>query len=206
MKENLFVLGLFFIFVPVLIFSQMFLLFSFRSSEEVLFTPQVLSDVTRADDEKLAKTNSIFAANTVNKNQLETNVTSADSRPLLIKNYLQKFNSELEPYADLIFEASQKYGLDYRLTTAIAQQESNLCRKAPENCFNCWGVGIHSRGTMCFDSYPKAIDWLSRYLKEEYYDLGLNSVEEIQSKYCPLSSGSWAAGVKQFMADIEASE
>jgi hypothetical protein len=130
-------------------------------------------------------------------------VLAADARPIIIKKYLEKYNSPLVPYSDLIFEASQKYGLDYRLIVAIAQQESNLCKKAPENCFNCWGVGIHSRGTMCFDSYPKGIKWFARYLKEEYIDKGMNTPEEMMPKYCPLSNGSWAFGVNQFMNELK---
>lgn len=130
-------------------------------------------------------------------------VLAADARPIIIKNYLEKYNSPLLPYSDLIFEVSQKYGLDYRLIIAIAQQESNLCKKVPEDCFNCWGVGIHSRGTMCFESYAEGIEWFAKYLKEEYIDKGMNTPEEIMPKYCPLSNGSWAFGVNQFMDELK---
>ncbi len=130
-------------------------------------------------------------------------VLAAEARPLIIKNYLEKYDSPLAPYSDLIFEVSQKYGIDYRLIPAIAQQESNLCKKAPENCFNCWGVGIHSRGRMCFESYPDAIEWFARYLRVEYIDKGMTTPEEMMPKYCPLSSGSWAFGVNQFMDELK---
>ncbi len=130
-------------------------------------------------------------------------VLAADARPLIIENYLRKYDSPLVPYSNLIFEVSQKYGLDYRLIIAIAQQESNLCKKTPEGCFNCWGVGIHSRGTMCFNSYTEGIKWFAKYLKEEYIDKGMDTPEKMMPKYCPLSTGSWAFGVNQFMNELK---
>lgn len=203
MKEKILVLSLFFVFVPLLVVSQGYLLLMSSNSGKITYSP-LLSPSNEQSPRLL--TGSIFSSSDPLNAKVSGAAVSADARPILIKKYLEKYNSELIPYADLIFDVSQKYGLDYRLITAIAQQESNLCKKAPENCFNCWGVGIHSRGTMCFESYPEAIDWVGRYLKEEYFDLGINTIDGIMAKYCPLSSGSWAFGIRQFMAEIERNE
>ena len=203
MKEKLFVLVLFFAFVPLLVISQGYLLFISAGKKKTTYSPLLNPTVSRQT--KLI-TSSIFASNDPLDVKVSGDVVSADARPILIRKYLEKYNSKLAPYADQIFKVSQKYGLDYRLITAIAQQESNLCKKEPKNCFNCWGVGIHSRGTMCFDSYPDAIEWVGKYLKEEYFDLGITTIEGVMAKYCPLSSGSWAFGVRQFMSDIERNE
>ena len=127
----------------------------------------------------------------------------ADARPEIIKNYLIKYNSPLVEYADLLVATADKYGLDYRLLTAIAQQESNLCKKIPPGSYNCWGWGIHSRGTLMFDSYEQAIEVVSRGLKKEYIDKGYTTPEEIMSKYTPLSNGSWAYGVQKFMREMQ---
>lgn len=134
---------------------------------------------------------------------LGSSIVAADARPLLIKKYLEFYNSPLVPYADLLFSVSQKYGMDYRLLVAIAQQESNLCKKIPENSYNCWGWGIHSRGTLRFSSYPEAVEAVAKGLRESYIGEDLNTPEEIMAKYTPLSNGSWAAGVRQFMEEIE---
>jgi len=203
MKEKILVLSLFFVFVPLLVVSQGYLLLMSSNSGKITYSP-LLSPSNEQSPRLL--TGSIFSSSDPLNAKVSGAAVSADARPILIKKYLEKYNSELIPYADLIFDVSQKYGLDYRLITAIAQQESNLCKKAPESCFNCWGVGIHSRGTMCFESYPEAIDWVGRYLKEEYFDLGINTIDGIMAKYCPLSSGSWAFGIRQFMAEIERNE
>jgi len=43
---------------------------------------------------------------------------SADSRKELIRQYLSRYDSPLEPYAPLIVSTADKYGLDFRLITA----------------------------------------------------------------------------------------
>lgn len=130
-------------------------------------------------------------------------VEGDDARPVIIKKYLEKYKSPLLPYSDLIFEVSQTYGFDYYWIVAIAQQESNLCKKAPENSHNCWGYGIHKRGTLTFQSYELAIKSFAEYLKREYFDKGMNTPELIMKKYCPSSNGSWARGIQQFIDEME---
>ena len=141
-------------------------------------------------------------------NGIKVNETigSDDARPVIIKKYLEKYDSPLVPYSDLIFEMSRTYGFDYYWIVAIAQQESNLCKKAPEGSHNCWGYGIHKRGTLTFDNYELAIRSFAAYLKTEYFDKGLNTPELMMSKYCPSSNGSWAAGVQQFINDMESGD
>lgn len=131
------------------------------------------------------------------------NISSDDARPLIIKKYLEKYKSPLVPYSDLIFKLSNDYGFEYYWIVAIAQQESNLCKKIPEGSHNCWGYGIHKRGTLSFDSYELSLKSYAEYLKREYFDKGLNTPELIMSKYCPSSNGSWARGVWQFINEME---
>ena len=127
----------------------------------------------------------------------------ADARPLIIRRYLEKYNSPLAPYADLICELSDTYGFEYYWIPAIAQQESNLCKKIPEGSFNCWGYGIHSKGTLKFENYDLALRSYAEYLKRVYFDKGLKTAELIMKKYCPSSDGSWARGVNQFIREME---
>jgi hypothetical protein len=130
-------------------------------------------------------------------------ISGEDARPVIIRKYLEKYKSPLLPYSDLIFQVSKDYGFEYYWVVAIAQQESNLCKKAPEGSHNCWGYGIHKRGTLSFDNYELAIKSYADYLKREYFDKGLNTPELIMKKYCPSSNGSWAAGVQQFINEME---
>jgi hypothetical protein len=134
---------------------------------------------------------------------VEAQIVGEDARPLIIKRYLEKYKSPLAPYSNLIFELSETYGYDYYWIVAIAQQESNLCKKIPEDSHNCWGYGIHKNGTLRFDNYELALRSYAEYLKRQYFDKGLNTPELIMKKYCPSSNGSWAYGVRHFIDEME---
>ncbi len=135
--------------------------------------------------------------------EIKSQIMGADARPLIIEKYLAKYKSPLLPYARQIFEISETYGFEYYWIVAIAQQESNLCKKIPEDSYNCWGYGIHKNGTLKFESYDLALKSYAEYLKREYFDKGLNTPELIMKKYCPHSDGSWARGVWQFINELE---
>ena len=130
-------------------------------------------------------------------------VKSEDAIPEIVKSYLRKYNSPLLVYADYLVETSRSKGIDPRLMVAIAQQESNLCKKAPDGSNNCWGWGIHSRGTLTFPSYKEAIDTVTAGLSKNYLGKGLVTPEEIMAIYTPLSTGSWATGVQQFLDEMD---
>jgi len=138
-----------------------------------------------------------------NLGEIKRQIITADARPVIIERYLAKYKSPLLPYARQIFEISETYGFDYYWIVAIAQQESNLCKKIPEGSHNCWGYGIHKNGTLKFESFDLALKSFAEYLKREYFDKGLNTPELIMKKYCPHSDGSWARGVWQFINELE---
>ena len=130
--------------------------------------------------------------------------SSGDARPELIRQYLVRYNSPLVGLENFMVAKSDEYGLDYRLIPAIAQQESNLCKIIPDNTYNCWGWGIHSKGTLGFRSYEEAIKTVMEGLKSEYIDKGLTTPDAIWTKYTPSSpDGAWGKGVNQFMEEME---
>ena len=138
-----------------------------------------------------------------NNLKISEQISMDDARPVILKKYLEKYKSPLLPYADLIFQLSENYGYEYYWIVAIAQQESNLCKKIPDDSYNCWGYGIHKKGTLKFDNYELSIRSYAEYLKREYFDKGLNTPELMMKKYCPSSNGSWAKGVQQFIDEME---
>ena len=145
----------------------------------------------------------IFAALPAQISQIKGTVMTADARPEIIRQYLEKHHSPMLPYANHLFEMSQKYNLDYRLMVAIAQCESNLCKKSPPESYNCWGF---ENGATHFLSWEQAIEQVAKTLKERYIDQGLISPEQIMPKYAPPSveiGGPWAKCVNQFMAELE---
>lgn len=148
----------------------------------------------------------IYSANDFLIPEISASVTTADARSVIIQKYLNRYNSPLEPFSRALVETADKYSLDYRLLVAIAQQESNLCKKIPPHSHNCWGYGIYGDKVTRFEDYPQAIDTVARGLKKNYIDKGLDTPEKIMAKYTPPSvaiGGPWAKGVNQFLTELE---
>jgi len=126
-----------------------------------------------------------------------------------MKSFLESYHSPLANYSNVILSVSEELGLDWRLLTAIAGAESTFCRTIPDESYNCWGWGIHSRGTLRFSSYEEGIRTVAKGLKEKFLDDGLTTIEEIMARYAPLSlekDGSWAYAVNYFMNQLEHAE
>ena len=140
-----------------------------------------------------------FAALPMIENVLGESIIAKDARIEMVKQFFQKYKSPLEPYAQDVVQTADKYGLDFRLIPAIAMQESNLCHKIIADSYNCWGFGIYGKKVTRFESYPEAIDTVTRTLVSNYVDGGLNTPLEIMKKYTPSNNGSWAYSVNYFM-------
>lgn len=140
-----------------------------------------------------------YAAIPTAASALSYRITQEDARIESVQEFLTRYGSPLAPYAEHIVAASDIYGIDYRLLPSIAMQESNLCKKAPKDSHNCWGFGIYGKKITTFDSYPQAIEAVSKTLAKEYVRKGLTSPGEIMTKYTPSNTGAWANSVSFFM-------
>lgn len=153
----------------------------------------------------------IFSALPAFDEQIKTSVKTADARPEIIRQYLEKYDSPLEPHANLIVALSDQYKFDYRWLVAIARQESNLCKFIPENSYNCWGWGIYPEPSnpevlkvTRFDNYEDALrriapQFTKIFLKGTHY----KDPNEVMKTYTPPSDGSWADAVTQFFGHLE---
>lgn len=197
--KNLILVSAFFLLAPLTIIVSLFSLYSLGRVEETGQASEVAVKTSVLSHSGV----SIYASLPASNPSVSESIEIQDARPVIIKNYLNRYGSQLEPYAGVLVSAADKHGLDFRLTTAIAQQESNLCKFIPPGGHNCWGWGIHSEGTLGFVSFETAIETVSAGLKKEYLDKGYQTPEEIMSKYTPQSNGSWARGVTQFMSEME---
>lgn len=124
-----------------------------------------------------------------------------DMRPYYVANLLK--STRLEPYAHYMVQASDKYGIDYRLIPAIAMKESGGGNKVKEESHNAWGF---ENGRTYFDSWTQAIDVVSKTLKERYVDRGLVTPEQIMPVYAPpqvLTGGKWAQDIRYFFSKLE---
>ncbi|MDE1851017.1 MAG: hypothetical protein KGH54_04485 [Candidatus Micrarchaeota archaeon] len=144
-----------------------------------------------------------YAALPTNQNVIDATVSQEDGRVERLKQFFASYHSPLEPYAEKIVSEADTYDLDFRLLPAIAMQESGLCRRMPKDSYNCWGFGIYGGKVTRFDNFPEAIHTVTKTLATKYKQNGLNTPEEIMSRYTPSSNGSWAFGVNTFMAQLQ---
>ncbi|MEX2007646.1 MAG: hypothetical protein WD992_02640 [Candidatus Levyibacteriota bacterium] len=143
-----------------------------------------------------------FAALPTAENSLAGEIAQRDVRVEVVKDFFDQYKSPLSPFAQNVVAAADKYNIDFRLLPAIAMQESNLCKKTPKNSNNCWGFGIYGNKVTKFDDYGQAINTVSKTLALDYVGKGLETPEEIQSKYTPSNKGSWASSVSHFMETL----
>ncbi|HCR81423.1 hypothetical protein A2875_04180 [Candidatus Gottesmanbacteria bacterium RIFCSPHIGHO2_01_FULL_46_14] len=139
---------------------------------------------------------------------LGATVTAADARALLLESFLRQHDSPMTPYADRIVAKADENGIDFRLVVAIAMCESNLGKRMPtRNSHNAWGISVYSgeQDGANFRDWTFAIDWVSKYIKEKYYDRGLVSLKDIGAVWAPPSvenGNSWMNCVESFQSSI----
>lgn len=182
----------FFALAPLTVFSiTLFLLYMlYQNSENISYS---LSPSTK----------SVAYASLPSLALISEEIMQDDARIEIVRQFFARYKSPLEPHASDIVKSADTYGIDFRLLPAIAMQESNLCKKAPTDSHNCWGFGIYNKKIRSFASYDEAIETISSTLGGKYKNLGLDSPEEIMTRYTPGSNGSWAAGVSHFMDQLQ---
>lgn len=144
-----------------------------------------------------------YAALPSSQNTVEGTVVQQEARVETVRQFLAKYDSPLEPYAEFIVRTADKYELDFRLIPAIAMQESNLCTKNRPESFNCWGFGVYGAKYLHFNDYEHAIETVTKSLATKYKSKGLVTPEEIMTMYTPSSNGSWARSVTYFMEKMQ---
>ncbi len=135
-------------------------------------------------------------------------VTAGDARGLLLKGFLRDYDSPMAPYANLIVQEADKNGIDFRLLVAIAMCESNLGKHMPSSdSYNAFGIAVYTgqQSGATFKNWPHAIEWVSQYIKESYYDKGVRDLKTIGSIWAPPSVNtgySWTNCVSEFQKGI----
>lgn len=191
MKKSLMTL-LFFLITPLNLAASFLILAN-------LYRPPKLQEIP------LKKTNflpsQLYAALPQTVGEVLGVISTADARPVIIEKYLEKHHSPMPP--EPLLEAAERHHVNPWLIVAIAQCESNLCKKCSQGSYNCWGF---ENGDTRFLSWEQAYNQVAKTLRERYLNLGLDTPEKIMPKYAPPSvekGGPWAKCVNQFMEELE---
>jgi hypothetical protein len=100
-----------------------------------------------------------------------------------------------------IFNKSIEMGLNKNqalLVIAISRHETgNWTSKAFLNNYNFGGIMDYD-GLRNYSNYENGLNDFVRILKTYYFDLGLNTIEEIGAKYCPVGAENDPQGLNQY--------
>lgn len=126
--------------------------------------------------------------------------TPVDKKAQILKDYLAKYNSPLENNSQDFIDASDQYGLDWKLVVSISGVESTFGKHIPGG-YNGWGWGVYGDNAIYFKSWREAIFTVSKGLREYYVNKGYTEPYSMNKIYA--SSPNWGSNVTFFMRDIE---
>ncbi len=132
-------------------------------------------------------------------------IVTSDARITALKQFLLDYNSPMAPYASVFVTEADKYGLDWRLVTAISGVESAFGVIAVrEN--NAWGWKGGSDGD--FNPFSTWEDGIKHVTERMALGYGVDMTPfEIEPIYCPPCGQNpdhlWANGVIKFMDQID---
>ncbi|OGG07610.1 hypothetical protein A2699_02135 [Candidatus Gottesmanbacteria bacterium RIFCSPHIGHO2_01_FULL_43_15] len=136
-----------------------------------------------------------------------TAIAKEDARPEIIRQFLRKHDSPLEPFAPLMVEVADSENIDFRLIPAIGMCESNLGKKIPADSYNAWGYMVFTgqKQGASFTDWSEAIKVMAHFLSSKFYAQGLTTPEEMGPIYAPPSvntDNSWAKCTRKFMDEL----
>lgn len=139
---------------------------------------------------------------------LGQSITLSDQRPVILREFLEHYHSPLAPYAENFIDSADEYELPWTLLPAIAGKESGFGKVTPYGSFNAWGWGVWTNQVQGanFSSWEEGVQKVAQGLRKDYFDKGLDKLEEIEAKYTPLSANShhgWMEGVEYFQWELE---
>lgn len=104
---------------------------------------------------------------------------------------------------EMIIEKCNTYEIDSTLALAISRLETgNFTSDAYIYGNNVGGMSV-DEVPVGFDTLEEGVEAFVNNLKVNYYNEGLNDVDEIAGKYCPVNEKQWAETVQALMEEIE---
>ena len=97
-----------------------------------------------------------------------------------------------------------EYGIDWKIAVAISRWETGNFTSNIYKTKNNVG-GMYCKGFIKYNSLDEGIEAFVSNLKRNYFDIGLDTLEKIQPKYCPVGAENdpnnlnqhWLGGVTQ---------
>lgn len=146
------------------------------------------------------------------------NIVKTDTKPIeiipnepIVKETIE-YSPATEEYS-VHQLAGQEYNVDPVMLEAIERFESGhytstvYMNNNNTHGAKCW-KNCNGSSYMTFDSPEDSTFFLAKNIRENYINIGLDTLEEIQGKYCPESDGCnadrWVNSVTSLMKEIKA--
>lgn len=160
----------------------------------LLFNTAVLGDLTVFQNQK----------NDTAKYQMVDQIESKKvNREEVLENFFDKYDSPLKEHSETFVEVADLYGIDFRILPAISCIESSCGKFMPSNSFNAFGWGVYGNSAIRFESYDDAIFTVGEGLNKNYFEKGLDTLEEIAPVYTPPQHVHWLGSVKYFVNEMD---
>ena len=118
----------------------------------------------------------------------------------------------LDETSCLIKKYADDYGVDYKLAIAISKHETGAYTSLAFKDLNNVGGMMHwtEKGMLLkrYNTLEEGVEAFISNLKNNYIDMGLTSIEEIQKKYAPVGINDngtnqyWVSGVSKYYEEL----
>ena len=147
---------------------------------------------------------------------ITTETIPQENTPTLEENSQNETKQEEEYNCSLEHETACKiqkkaieYGIDWRIAVSISRWETGNYTSNLYKTKNNVG-GLYCKGFLSYETLDEGIEAFVSNLKRNYFDLGLDTIEEIQKKYCPVGAANdpnglnknWLGGVTQIYNNL----
>lgn len=182
-----------------------------RWSRAIILWVLVLSNVYHNFDFKVLAKEAEVKTSTITTQQIPQATTTIEKNTQIQSKQEEEYKCTLEhETACKIKIKAEEYGIDWKIAVAISKWETGSWTSNIYNNKNNVG-GMYCRGFISYNSLDEGIEAFVSNLKRNYYDMGLNTIENIGSKYCPVGASNdptglnknWVPGVTKFYQELE---
>lgn len=182
-----------------------------RWSRVIILWSLVLSNINHNFDLKVLSKEVELKTSTITTQQLPQNTSTIENNNQKQTIQEKEYKCTLEhKTACKIKNKAEEYNIDWKIAVSISAWETGYWTSNLYHNKNNIG-GLYCKGFLEYESLDAGIDAFVSNLKRNYFDLGLDTLEEIQKKYCPIGAANdptglnknWLGGVTKIYNSLE---
>lgn len=134
------------------------------------------------------------------KKQLEANLRKKLILAAKVKKYLNQYNSPLANYSSTLIQTK-----NWKKIVALANAESNMCKKYPTSKANCWGVGgakLWDMGDNLGEGISSMDKFLSNHPKGSFVKYSQMSFKQMNGLYKQPAADHWLINTQQIYNEL----